>query len=220
LSHVGAADSAIGYTGNWTDPDTGLVYLRARDYDPATAQFMTIDPVVDVTRQPYTYVSNNPLVDTDPTGLCPVAYFICQRPANAAKTAYDYLRQHTVGFCGNGSAAVGVSISANACIASAGGHHVLLVTAGDGNGGPLFVGGSGGVLVSNATSPDPLTGKFYDFNGFVGKEGPSLGEEFAWGHDKCGRFIWTNQIAGGFGISLTPAGATFGPSYTWAIPLP
>ncbi|BCJ42480.1 hypothetical protein GCM10010168_07780 [Actinoplanes ianthinogenes] len=68
--HTGTADSRIGYTGNWTDPVTGLVYLRARDYDPATGQFVSVDPLVDVTRQPYSYVENNPLLMADPTGLC------------------------------------------------------------------------------------------------------------------------------------------------------
>jgi RHS repeat-associated protein len=69
LSHDGSGSTAIGYSGNWTDPDTGLVYLRARDYDPATGQFLTVDPAVDSTRQPYAYVANNPLLWTDPTGL-------------------------------------------------------------------------------------------------------------------------------------------------------
>jgi RHS repeat-associated protein len=68
-AHTGSADSAIGFTGNWTDPDTGLVHLRARDYDPATGQFLTVDPAVDDTRQPYAYVGNNPLLLTDPSGL-------------------------------------------------------------------------------------------------------------------------------------------------------
>ncbi len=61
--------SAFGFTGNWTDPDTGLLYLRARDYDPATGQFLTVDPAVDATRQPYAYAGNNPISRTDPTGL-------------------------------------------------------------------------------------------------------------------------------------------------------
>ncbi|XVV10946.1 RHS repeat-associated core domain-containing protein [Actinoplanes sp. CA-131856] len=43
-AHAGITGSAIGYTGNWTDPTTGLVYLRARDYDTITGQFLTIDP--------------------------------------------------------------------------------------------------------------------------------------------------------------------------------
>jgi RHS repeat-associated protein len=69
-NHTGTADSAIGYSGNWTDSITGLVYLRARDYDPATAQFLTVDPAVDTTREPYAYVANDPLGDTDLTGRC------------------------------------------------------------------------------------------------------------------------------------------------------
>ncbi|GIH97679.1 hypothetical protein Psi01_83090 [Planobispora siamensis] len=69
-AHTGSADSRIGYTGNWTDPATGLIYLRARDYDPATGQFLTIDPLVDATGQLYAYVGNNPLQLTDPAGLC------------------------------------------------------------------------------------------------------------------------------------------------------
>jgi RHS repeat-associated protein len=71
-AHTGAGDSAFGFTGSWTDPDTGLVHLRARDYDPGTGQFLSVDPAVDATRQPYAYTGNNPLLRTDPSGLCPI----------------------------------------------------------------------------------------------------------------------------------------------------
>ncbi|MEO7122568.1 MAG: RHS repeat-associated core domain-containing protein, partial [Lacisediminihabitans sp.] len=67
--HTGTSTTSIGYSGNWTDPDTGLVYLRARDYDPKTAQFITVDPALSITHQPYAYASNDPLVATDPYGL-------------------------------------------------------------------------------------------------------------------------------------------------------
>jgi hypothetical protein len=43
--------------------------LRARTYDPSTAQFLSVDPVVGVTRAPYNYAENNPLTVGDPTGL-------------------------------------------------------------------------------------------------------------------------------------------------------
>lgn len=87
--HDGAA-SSVGYTGNWTDPDSTLVYLRARDYDPTTGQFLQVDPAVDATRQPYAYVSNNPLASTDPTGrdLNDAIYnFLTQGPGRGVASA-------------------------------------------------------------------------------------------------------------------------------------
>jgi len=68
-AHTGTSDTAIGYSGNWADASTGLVYLRARDYDPATGQFLTVDPALNLTHQPYAYTGNNPLLATDPLGL-------------------------------------------------------------------------------------------------------------------------------------------------------
>ena len=69
IAHTGTSDTAIGYSGNWTDPTTGLVYLRARDYDPRTSQFISVDPALSLTHQPYAYTGNNPLCATDPLGL-------------------------------------------------------------------------------------------------------------------------------------------------------
>jgi RHS repeat-associated protein len=56
------------------DGDTGLVYLRSRVYDPATAQFLSVDPIAAITRAPYTYAEDNPAEDNptlhgDRTGL-------------------------------------------------------------------------------------------------------------------------------------------------------
>lgn len=68
LQHTGTMP-ALGYTAGLADPDTGLIYLRARSYDPTTGQFTTLDPAVDATGQPYTYAGNNPILNTDPTGL-------------------------------------------------------------------------------------------------------------------------------------------------------
>jgi RHS repeat-associated protein len=67
-SQTGLVTSPMGYSGDWTDPDTGFIYLRARDYDPATAQFLSVDPLVDSTLQPYAYVANDPLNRADPSG--------------------------------------------------------------------------------------------------------------------------------------------------------
>ena len=65
------ADTPFGYAGQYTDAETGFQYLRARYYDPATAQFLTRDPLVGMTGQPYAYAGNNPLTYGDPSGRCP-----------------------------------------------------------------------------------------------------------------------------------------------------
>ncbi|MGD0706224.1 MAG: RHS repeat-associated core domain-containing protein [Trebonia sp.] len=69
-THSGAASTPLQFTGQYTDPESGLVYLRARYYDPATGQFLTVDPMVDETGTPYAYVGDDPLDNTDLTGLC------------------------------------------------------------------------------------------------------------------------------------------------------
>ena len=40
-----------------------------RYYDPATDQFLSVDPAVMQTGQPYAFAGNDPLNATDPTGL-------------------------------------------------------------------------------------------------------------------------------------------------------
>ncbi len=48
---------------------TGLVYLVNRYYDPATGQFMSVDPDVGSTGTPYAYAIDNPVSNRDPLGL-------------------------------------------------------------------------------------------------------------------------------------------------------
>ncbi|MFL5731855.1 MAG: RHS repeat-associated core domain-containing protein, partial [Chloroflexia bacterium] len=68
----------FGYTGEYTDSESGLIYLRARYYDPSTRQFLTRDPIEDITGQAYNYAAGNPTNFRDPSGkfvpiqvLCP-----------------------------------------------------------------------------------------------------------------------------------------------------
>ena len=49
--------------------DSASNYLRARYYDPSTAQFLSRDPLTTTTRQPYGYTGDNPLNFTDKSGL-------------------------------------------------------------------------------------------------------------------------------------------------------
>jgi RHS repeat-associated protein len=62
--------SPMGFSGEYTDAETGFVYLRARYYDPATGQFISRDPLVALTGAPYAYAGGSPLNQTDPSGLC------------------------------------------------------------------------------------------------------------------------------------------------------
>ncbi len=66
---TGTTTTPLGYDGQYTSTDTGLIYLRARVYDPATAQFLTVDPLALITRAPYSYAEDNPLNLGDPSGL-------------------------------------------------------------------------------------------------------------------------------------------------------
>ena len=42
---MGSPPSGPGYTGHVNDPDTGLVYMQARYYDPVVGRFISTDPV-------------------------------------------------------------------------------------------------------------------------------------------------------------------------------
>lgn len=59
----------FGYTGQYTDAESGFVYLRARYYDPSTQQFLTVDPIVARTEQAYAYAGGSPNTLVDPSGF-------------------------------------------------------------------------------------------------------------------------------------------------------
>ena len=68
----------FGFAGGYTDP-TGLVYLIGRYYDPETGQFLSVDPLVDETGEPYGYANGNPVNESDPAGSVgvPAGYANC-----------------------------------------------------------------------------------------------------------------------------------------------
>lgn len=67
--HTGTSTTPLGYDAQYTSSDTGLIYLRARIYDPGTDQFLSVDPEVSSTLQPYDYADDTPINAGDPTGL-------------------------------------------------------------------------------------------------------------------------------------------------------
>ncbi|MFJ6199936.1 RHS repeat-associated core domain-containing protein [Micromonospora sp. NPDC092111] len=62
-----------GFVGGNIDPGTGLTHLGAREYDPGTGRFISVDPIIDIDdpqqMHGYAYSSNNPTSFSDPDGL-------------------------------------------------------------------------------------------------------------------------------------------------------
>ena len=69
----GAPQNPMRYTGQLSDPDTGLYHLRARQYDPALGRFLTLDPLeqplTDPYQSAYLYANGMPTALVDPSGL-------------------------------------------------------------------------------------------------------------------------------------------------------
>ena len=66
-----APANVLGFAGQLLDP-TGLYYMRARQYDPATGRFTAVDPKAPPISKPctatYAYAKDNPISRVDPTG--------------------------------------------------------------------------------------------------------------------------------------------------------
>lgn len=66
-----------GYTGHEHLAESGIIHMNGRAYDPDLGRFMSVDPFVAMPENgqslnPYSYVMNNPLKYTDPSGYTPV----------------------------------------------------------------------------------------------------------------------------------------------------
>jgi RHS repeat-associated protein len=138
--HTGIT-SPIGYAGQSTDPATGLVYMRARDYDPQTGQFMTRDPLERETGDAYAYAAGDPINQRDPSG------------------------ETTVGLCLNAKVNIGpLELGVQGCAQLATSGEIGVNVTGNGGvaGSPSLLGGSVGpsVQVSNANHIHELDGKF------------------------------------------------------------
>ena len=66
----GTTPTVYGFTGQRADAQTGLMYYRARYYDPVSGRFISADDKENNAAgdDPYAYVGDNPETMTDPTG--------------------------------------------------------------------------------------------------------------------------------------------------------
>jgi len=69
--NTGSALTRYGFTGRERDSATGLMYYRARWYDPQQGRFIVEDPAKLNSRESnfYAYVTNDPVNHNDPQGL-------------------------------------------------------------------------------------------------------------------------------------------------------
>ncbi len=81
----------FGYAGQYRDAGPGTYNMRAREYDPTQGRFLSVDPLVDQTGQPYAYANNNPLSNSDPSGLSsgPALVAVAGPDAPGAAARYD-----------------------------------------------------------------------------------------------------------------------------------
>jgi len=75
---LGGAQAGLGYTGEWFDDGAGLLYLRARWYEPGVGRFTRRDPWVgnhrrSLTMHQYVYALQNPSNLVDPSGFISVS---------------------------------------------------------------------------------------------------------------------------------------------------
>ena len=69
IAHTGTASTALLYDGQYTDDETGHIYLQTRYYDPATAEFLSVDPAELLTNEVYAYTEDDPVNGSDPSGM-------------------------------------------------------------------------------------------------------------------------------------------------------
>ncbi|MFJ3861873.1 RHS repeat domain-containing protein [Streptomyces sp. NPDC090085] len=90
-----------GFVGGTQDKSTGLIHLKAREYDPVMGRFLSVDPlmVADDPRQHngFQYGNNSPLTEWDPTGEalpeCQSGMYKCTNGSNPYDYGHNYEKE-------------------------------------------------------------------------------------------------------------------------------
>lgn len=100
---------ALGFAGGIADPDTGMVRMGLRDYDPAAGRWLARDPLLFAAGQfnLYAYAKNNPIEFRDPTGLFCVGFSAYEGYGGGLSFCYKEGRWSV---CGEVGFAVGVGV--------------------------------------------------------------------------------------------------------------
>lgn len=185
------ADYHRGFTGHEMLDDFGLIHMNGRIYDPEIGRFLSCDPYVQVPEfsqnfNRYTYVLNNPLTFTDPSGhaingiwnriICLVVevvldYFNVPAPISSAITSA--LSVALSGGKGSDIVKAGITAYIQGCVGVQASSYGPLVQA-------------GATAVAAGTSNEVMGGKFED--GFI----DSLEQQAIQGAAKSIAHMWTS----------------------------
>ena len=220
----------FGFEDGYTDAN-GLIYLVNRYYDPATDQFIAVDPLVYQTGQAFAYAGDDPANGSDPNGLMKLVRggqicassgvsTQCINSSTSPSACYsidsraggDPLTDGTCkspggstgDFCLSGDVLIGYGLTGSICIVIGNGQ--IGVTESGGYGSGFGAGLSATLGVSNVCQVKDLNGPFLD-NGL--SLGPLAASESS-GKSTDGPIQTVNA---GFTAGLK-AGVHFGRTYT------
>ena len=94
IEDFGIGDAPFGYCGEYTDKESGLVYLRNRYYDSSTGSFITEDPIKDGNNW-YGYCIGNPVNYSDNDGLAPRLQREIALEIKSILSAYNFTKRTT-----------------------------------------------------------------------------------------------------------------------------
>ncbi|XVO23238.1 MAG: RHS repeat-associated core domain-containing protein [Betaproteobacteria bacterium] len=162
-----------GYTGHEHIDDIGLIHMNGRLYDPITGRMMSADPIIQApyllqNYNRYSYVMNNPLSLTDPSGFSWWTRHRRTIGAIAAIIIFQQLGAHYAAQAGTEAAAAGANAASAAAQTQAFFNSI----------GGFAAGGIGGGNVESAVI-GAITGGFTtlagELAGVVGAAGGSAG---------------------------------------------
>jgi RHS repeat-associated protein len=97
-----APTNLMRFTGELIDTPTMLYHLRARQFDPATGRFLSLDPAAPTPFapyvSPYAYVNDRPTVFTDPSGRCFIVCAVVGAVAGAVAYGVRVAVDDNIGF--------------------------------------------------------------------------------------------------------------------------
>jgi len=75
---IGSVTTDRGFTDHEHLDESRLIHMNGRAYDYQLGRFLSVDPVIQApgnsqSLNPYSYIMNNPLAGTDPSGYCAVS---------------------------------------------------------------------------------------------------------------------------------------------------